>query len=252
MGKKSGSNRLKRQIMPVFWQVPRKAYRFALRPIGGPHPINRCYPLGILLRDVLRVVKSMREAEKILHNGYVYVDGVKRFDVHFPLGLMDVVELQPLKKVYRLVPRDGFILKPIEIVEKEGGGEEEKERGMKICKVINKSTVKGGKIQYTLHDGRNILVDGSSSSKLDGIAVNDSILIRIPEQEVRDVVKIEKDTLALIIAGENAGTIGRVIEVKKGTITLPKRVVLESDAKRLEIPIDIVMAIGRERPLLNI
>ncbi len=243
MGKKSGSNRLKRQVMPAFWQVPRKAYRFAVRPIPGPHPIERCYTLGILLRDVLKVAKSMREAEKILHNGYVYVDSVKRFDIKFPIGLMDVIELQPLKKVYRLVPRDGFILKPIEI------GEGDKD--VKICKVIRKSAVKGGKIQYTLHDGRNIL-DGSSS-KLDGITVNDSILISIPDQEVKDAVKMERDALAMIIAGENAGTIGRVVEVKEGTMTLSKRIVLESDTKRrLEIPVEIVMAVGKEKPLLNI
>ncbi|MFN4336360.1 MAG: 30S ribosomal protein S4e [Candidatus Nitrosocaldus sp.] len=243
MGKKSGSNRLKRQVMPAFWQVPRKAYRFAVRPIAGPHPIDKCYPLGILLRDVLKVAKNMREAEKILHNGYVYVDSVKRFNTKFPIGLMDVIELQQLKKIYRLVPKDGFILKPIEIAEEE--------KGVKICKVINKSAVKGGKIQYTLHDGRSIL-DGVSSSKLAGITVNDSLLISIPDQDVKDVVKMEKDTLAIIIAGDNAGTIGRVIEVKEGTMTLSKRVVLESDTKRLEIPVDIVMAVGKERPLLSI
>lgn len=245
MGKKAGSNRLKRQMMPPFWQVPRKAYRFAIRPIPGPHPIDRCYPLGVLLRDVLKVVSNMRETEKVLHNGYVYVDGVKRYDVHFPVGLMDVVELQPLKKVYRLVPRDGLILKPIEIAE---GEEMEKEKNLKICKVVRKHTVKGGKIQYTLHDGRNILDD----PKLNGITINDSIFIKVPGQEVIDTVKMEKEALALITAGDNAGITGRIVEVKEGTITLPKRVVVESDSKRLEIPADIVIAIGRERPLLSI
>ncbi|MEM3103399.1 MAG: 30S ribosomal protein S4e [Candidatus Nitrosocaldus sp.] len=243
MGKKSGSNRLKRQMMPAFWQVPRKAYRFAIRPIPGPHPIDRCYPLGILLRDVLKAVSNIREAERVLHNGYVYVDGVKRYDIHFPVGLMDVVELQPLKKVYRLLPMDGFILKPVEIT-----GEGENEKNLKICKVINKLSVKGGRIQYTLHDGRNIL-DGS---RFDGITINDTMLIKVPEQEVIDLVNMEKGALAIIIAGDNAGTIGRIVEVKEGTITLPKRVVMESDGKRLEIPVDIVMAIGRERPLLSI
>ncbi|GBC73237.1 hypothetical protein HRbin04_00633 [archaeon HR04] len=242
MGKKAGSNRLKRQIMPAFWQVPRKAYRFAVRPIPGPHPIGRCYPLGILLRDVLKVVSNMREAEKVLHNGYVYVDGVKRYGIHFPVGLMDVVELQPLKKAYRLVPRDGLILKPVEIAE----GEMEMEKNLKICKVVGKHTVKGGRIQYTLHDGRNIL------DRLNGITIDDSVLIKVPGQEVIDTVKIEKGALALITRGDNAGTTGRIVEVKEGTITLPKRVVVESDSKRLEIPADIVIAIGRERPLLSI
>lgn len=252
MGKKAGSNRLKRQVMPAFWQVPRKAYRLAVRPIPGPHPIDRCYPLGVLLRDVLKVTSNMREAEKVLHNGYVYVDGVKRHDIHFPVGLMDVVELQPPKKVYRLVPRDGLILKPVEIAEgerekeKEMEMEREREKNLKICKVVSKHTVKGGRIQYTLHDGRNIL------DRLNGITVNDSILIKVPGQEVIDTVKMEKGALALITVGDNAGTTGRIVEVKEGTITLPKRVVVESDSKRLEIPADIVIVIGRERPLLSI
>ncbi|MCS7141099.1 MAG: 30S ribosomal protein S4e [Candidatus Nitrosocaldus sp.] len=243
MGKKAGSNRLKRQSMPAFWQVPRKGDRFAVRPIPGPHPMDRCYPLGILLRDLLKVVRSMREAEKVLHAGYVHVDGVRRSDVHFPIGLMDVVELQPLKKVYRMVPKDGFILKPVEVSEGE--------RNLKICKVVNRSTVRGGRMQYTLHDGRSILMD-VPAGKLDGITTHDSILIRLPGQEIVDAVRMDRGALALITAGDNAGTIGRVLEVKEGTITLPRRVVIESSSRRLEVPVDSVIAVGRERPLLSI
>lgn len=244
MGKKAGSNRLKRQMMPVFWQVPRKAYRFAVRPIPGPHPMDRCYPLGILLRDVLKVVNNMREAEKVLSYGYVYVDGVRRFDIHFPLGLMDVIELQPLNKAYRLVPKDGLILKPVELA---GDGEEKR---LKICKVKRKTTVKGGRIQYTLHDGRNIL-DGSAG-RLDGITVNDSILIRLPEQEVIDAVRMDNGALVMITAGENAGLIGRIVDMKHGTVTLPKRIIVESDSRRLEVSTDSAIVIGRDRALISI
>ncbi len=240
MAKKSGSTKLKRQLAPAFWQISRKEKRFALTVSPGPHPTTTSYPLGILLRDVLRVANTMREVRKTLHAGEVKVDGVVRRNASFPVGLMDVVEVQALGKSYRLVPKNGLIVTPVEIP-----GEE---KSVKLCKVTKKATMRGNKLQYGLHDGRT-LIDGEQKQKL---AVNDTCLLTVPEQGVKDTVRLEKGALALVISGENAGAMGTIQEIKPGTFILPKRLILKLRERMVELPVHMVMAVGTEKPLINL
>lgn len=237
MGKVSGSKRLKRQMAPAFWQMPRKEKRFAVKPSLGPHPSSVSYPLGILLRDVLKVVKTIREAKWVLTSGSVLVDGVARRDVHFPVGLMDVIEVPSLDKAYRMVPKDGAIVAPIEIPKEE--------KNLKLCKVTNKMTVSGKKLQYGLHDGRTLLGVQKAS-------VNDTLLLTVPEQKVTDTVKIEKGSTVIVTSGHDAGVTGKVQEIRAGTFILPKRVLLAFKDKSIELPVYMVMAIGVEKPLVRV
>jgi small subunit ribosomal protein S4e len=241
MGKKGGLNRLKRQLAPAFWEVPRKGYRFALKPIPATHPIARCYPLGILLRDIFNIAPTMREVEKVVKQGNVLIDGVKRYDVHFPVGLMDVIEIPLLKKAYRLVPKDGVELRPIEISDDE--------KGLKLCKIIRKQKVKGDRIQYTLHDGRNILQSNNNFN------THDTLLIKVPGQEVIDAVRLQNNTLALVTGGANVGMLGSILEVKEGNFTLPKRVTIKdlNNNKHVELPVNLVIAVGGSgKPLIRV
>ncbi len=240
MGKKGGSNRLKRQLAPAFWEIPRKDSRFVIKPIPATHPISSCYPLGILLRDILHIASTIREIEKVVKHGNILIDGVKRYDVHFPVGLMDVIEMPLLNKAYRLVPKDGVELRPIEI---DGG-----EKGLKLCKIIRKQKVKGGMLQYTLHDGRNLLQDNNS------LNVNDTLLIKIPGQEIVDTVKLQSNTLALVTGGANVGMLGNVLEVREGNFTLPKRIVMKDTAsdKHIELPVNLVIVVGSGKPLIRV
>src|ERR671930_2776825 len=93
MGKKGGDTRVKRQMAPTFWVIKRKESQFVQRVKPGPHPRRRAYPLGMVLRDVLKVASTMHEAERILNAGKVKVDGMVRHDSNLAVGLMDVVEL---------------------------------------------------------------------------------------------------------------------------------------------------------------
>ncbi len=240
MGKKGGSNRLKRQIAPAFWEIPRKDYRFVLRPIPATHPINRCYPLGVLLRDIFNIASTMREVEKVVKQGNVLIDGVKRYDIHFPVGLMDVIEMPLLKKAYRLVAKDGVELRPIEVSDNE--------KSLKLCKIVRKQKVKEGKIQYTLHDGRNIIQNNNN------LNTHDTLLIKVPGQEVIDTVKLQNNTLTLVTGGANVGMLGNILEVKEGNFTLPRRVVIKDLAsdKHVELPLNLVIAVGSGKPLIRV
>jgi small subunit ribosomal protein S4e len=56
----------------------------------------------------------------------------------------------------------------------------------------------------------------------------------------------------LVIQGENAGRIGKIEEIKNGMFSLPKRTVVNFGDRSVELPIDIVMPIGTDSPLLEV
>ena len=237
MGRMGKDTRMKRQTVPAFWQIGRKEKRFALAINPGTHSIERAYPLGIVLRDILKAVTTMREAKHVTTAGDIKIDGVVRKDVNFPVGLMDVIELLSVDKNYRMVPKDGLIVKPIEIPKEE--------KALKLCKVTRKLTAKDKKLQYGFHDGRTLIDEHKMN-------VNDTCLISVPEQKVTNTIKLEKGSTALVISGENAGTVGKVEEIREGTFILPKRVLVALEDRKVELPIDMVMAVGADKPLIKI
>lgn len=234
MGKKSI---MKRQAAPAFWEIPRKGKRFSPRASPGTHPSSLSYPLGVVLRDVLKVVNSMREVEHILNSGDVKVDGVVRRDPHFPVGLMDVIELVPMKKSFRMLPKDGVIVRLVEIPDDE--------KAVKLCKVMRKVSTKGDKLQYGFHDGRTMIDDLK-------LSVHDSCLLSVPEIKVNEKLKLEEGSSALVISGENAGVIGKVQEIREGTFILPKRVLMGFEHRQVELPVDMIMVVGKDKPLIRI
>lgn len=183
----------------------------------------------------------MREVRRVVNSGEVKVDGLVRRDVNFPVGLMDVIEIPALEKFYRMVPKNGLIVAPIEIPKEE--------KDVKLCKVTRKVTTSGNKQQYGLHDGRTF-VDGEKEQQK--LSVNDTCLLKVPEQTVTGTVRLEKGSMALVIRGDNAGAMGAVQEIKPGTFILPKRVVLALKDRMVELPVHMVMAVGVEKPLINL
>ncbi|MCS7116625.1 MAG: S4 domain-containing protein, partial [Nitrososphaerales archaeon] len=143
MGHMGGQRRTKRSKAPAYWPIPRKRYQFTITTSPGPHPKDWSYPLAVLVRDVLKLVKTYREAKASIKEGNFIIDGVVRTSPNFPVGLMDVVSIPPISKIFRLLPTPKSPLEAIEVPEVE--------KNLKLCKVKTKTTVKGGAIQYGLH-----------------------------------------------------------------------------------------------------
>jgi small subunit ribosomal protein S4e len=235
---KGGSNRTKRQMAPRFWAIQRKSSQFVMTTKPGPYSKDSSYPLGILLRDILKVASTMEEAKSILKEGKVRVDGVTRRDAHFGVGLMDIVELVPAGEHYRLVPNNSRLLVPIQITENE--------KNMKLVKIRSKVLNRKGVLQYGFHDGKTLI----TSEKY---FVDDSCLIQLPEVKILKHIPLVEGCKAIIIDGENAGKIGSIQEIKSGNFSLPKRVLFtSSDEKVVELPADLVMSIGNEATELKV
>lgn len=236
MGKKGGDTRVKRQMAPTFWAIKRKESQFIQRVNPGPHPKYRAYPLGMILRDVLRVSSTMHEAERILNAGKVKVDGIVRYDSNLAVGLMDVIELAT-GQAYRMVPKDSALLDSIAI--------EDSEKGVKLVKLTSKTIIKGKKTQYGFHDGKTLISDQQ-------LRVGDTCVIDLPKVQVKNHIAFEKGSTALIITGENAGRIGKIEDIQDGIFSLPKRALVSYEDKSVELPVEMVMVVGKDKPVIKV
>ena len=237
MGKKGGRNRIKRLAAPRSWDIPRKSDRFVFKPVPGPHSIAASYPLGVVIRDLASMANLSKELKLMMKSGRVLVDGKERHTPRFPVGLFNVISVPLEGADFRLVPTPkGLWLARV------GADEATK----KLCSVNTKTKVKGGHIQYGLHDGRSILDD-----KI-GLSPGDSVLIEVPSQKVLGQAKLAKGSLGLVLTGERAGQLGKIDEVKKGTITREKMVRISLPSGDAEIPSRLVFPVGVEAPMITV
>lgn len=226
--------KLKRLAAPAFWKIPRRGEKkkYAISPRPGPHPKERCIPLGIIIRDYLKLAENLREAKKI----DIKVDGKRRKDLKFPVGLMDVLEVG--EKFYRVVPdsKDYLVLKEV------------KDGNIKLLQVKGKTYVKGNKIQIHFHDGRNLLINKNE----DKFKTGDVVVWNFIENKIIDIIKLEKGNIVIVTHGRNVGKIGIVekVEIKKSLEE--NTVFINSEGKKIEIPLDYCFPIGREKPIIEI
>jgi len=233
----AGSKKLKRQMAPQFWGITRKSKRFVITIKPGPHKKSHAIPSAVFLRDTLKIVTSLREAKTSIYSGKIKIDGVVRKSLHHAIGLMDVVELENVPDIYRLVPTEEKLLKPIKI--------NESEKTKKLVRVVSKTTINKGKLQIGFHDGRSIISDSK-------VSVGDTCLIQIPEVKILEVIKLEAGCQGLVTRGNNVGQIGKIETIEEGTFILPKRVILALGNRKIEIPADIIMPIGKEEPIIQL
>ena len=231
------SRHLKRLLAPKFWKIEKKKSKWVVRPSPGPHPLNECIPLLVLVRDILKLVENASEGKKIIKRGEILVDGKVRKDPKFPAGLFDVISIPRIDKNYRVVPtKEG-----LELVEID---KEEKDK--KLCKIVGKNLVKKGKIQLHLHDGKNILVESNEYS------THDSILIELSSLKILEHLKMEKGNLGIVIRGKNRGVVAKIMEVKKGGMLEKSKVVCQKDEKEFVVLKDHFFVVGKEKPLIKV
>jgi len=237
MGNKGGRNKLKRLAAPRSWDISRKANRFVFKPLSGPHSIAASYPLGVVVRDLASMANLSRELKFMMKTGKVKVDGSERRTPRYPVGLFNVVSV-PLEGVdFRLVPSPkGLALAKVT----------SDEARTKLCSVQSKTKIRGGHIQYGLHDGRSMVDD-----KLN-LSPGDAVLIEVPSQKVIGQTKLAKGSLGLILTGDRAGQMGKIAEVKMGTISREKMVRLSLPGGEAEIPSRLVFPVGAESPMITV
>lgn len=246
MTRHAGQKVLKRLNTPKYLQIKRKHGKFFIKPAPGPHASRFCLPLLHIVRDLLQIVDNYREAKKLIGLGYFKVDGKIVRDVAYPVGLMDVLSIEKMKKFYRILPdsHHGLILHEIS----------EKESMFKLCRIIQKVTTTGGHIQLNLHDGRNILirVKDPKSPKEDVYKRMDVLKISVPEQEILKVLKFKEGSLAIIMSGKNIGQIGKILTILKRFGPKASTVSIQRNSDHTETLYDYTFIIGEDQAEINL
>ncbi len=248
MGKKGGRKHLKRKPAPRFWPIHRKELVWTAKPKPGPHSGSQCIPLMLIIRDILRLAETQKEAKTIISQGKIKVDGKIQREERFPVGLMDVISIPAIEKAYRVLPSEkGLILHPIDKEEAE----------FKLCRIENKNRVKGGHVQLNLHDGRNVLVelDDPKNPEEDIYRTLDVLKLRVPDQEILEHTNLAEGVPAIIIAGKNVGRHGNIVafEERPGQKRRNLLATIEDkDGNRFQTIIDLVFAVGDKKSWISL
>ncbi len=229
--------RLKRAASPRTWPVPRKGTKWVQRPSPGPHPQEECLPVLLVLRDLLKVVRSQREARLLLREGKVRVDGKVVKDPARGLGLMDVLSLGSSPgQDYRVLKDKRGKLRLLPIPHAEAS--------FKLGRVRGKHTVPGGQVSLALHDGRNVLVAPNTEFR-----VGDTVRLELPGQRVLERLPLAAQALAYIAGGSHVGELARVERVEVLTSSQANRIHFKEGFFTIK---DYVFVVGQERPQVTL
>jgi small subunit ribosomal protein S4e len=247
LGKKGKTARLKRKPAPRFWPIHRKELPWIVKPSSGSHSLESCLPLTLVLRDILGVAQTRKEAKMILSEGKVLVDGTIRRKDDFPVGLMDVISMPQADKYYRVMPsHKGLVLNPIS----------KEEANFKLIRVEDKTTVKNG-VQIAFHDGSNMLVKVADIKKPIEVAYEtfDILKVTYPDKQVVSTLKTKEGNLAIITGGKNIGKQGKIVEIEKTEAKKRRQalvVIEDANGVRYQTILDFIFSIGENEPLIGL
>ncbi len=225
-------NHLKRIPSPRTWLIDRKENTFITRPKPGAHSMESSLPLGVILRDFIKYASTTREAKKLLNSKEVLIDGKRKKDHRLPVGIFDVISFPSLKKDFRVVldKKGRIMIKEISSIESK----------IKPCKIVGK-TMLSKKLQLNLHDGRSVLVEKDFKCK-----VNDTVLIELPTQKVKEVFELKEGALVYLIKGKRSSDSGVLKEIKGDDV------VYQKDNQDIEAPKKYVFILGNKKPCVDV
>ncbi len=193
------SKHMKRLTAPTSWPVSRKKHVWVTKQTPGAHAIDRSMPLLVLLRDLAGYCDTAREARRIIGERKVLVDGKVATHFKAPVGVMDVVSFPDSKEHFRLLLDRLGHFRLMRITPEEAK--------WKLVRIENKTTIKDGRTQLNLHDGRNIVLDKNVRR------TGDTLKISIPDQKILGVHEFKVGSTAYLTGGTHIGQFGTVEEL---------------------------------------
>tara|TARA_Y100000310_G_scaffold167856_1_gene167803 strand:- start:12599 stop:13330 length:732 start_codon:yes stop_codon:yes gene_type:complete len=201
---KMGKNHLKTLAAPKTWPLKRRLRKYVLRPYPGPHNLRFSMPLNVILRDLINISENTKETKKILFSKNVLVDGKRRKEVKFPVGIFDCISIKETNQNFRIILNEKGKLDFIEI--------KDEENSIKPSKIIGKTMMKNSKIQLNLNDGKNITLDKGDQK------VGDTLILSLPDWNISKHLKLEKNAIVFFTGGKHIGSTGTVEEIRGSKI----------------------------------
>lgn len=219
-------NHIKRIAAPNTWNLARKAEKFSMKQRPGKK-IEYSLPLGYVLRDLLGLALTAKEAQYLVQNKTIEVNGRRVKELRYPIMLMDVVLIKDLAKAFRM--------------SLDGNGKlvmKETEELAKPSKIMGKTTIKSGKTQLNLFDGSNTITEKKD------LSVGDSVILG-GKGEIKSHIKMESGCQIFLIGGKHVGTTAKLIEVKSETI------VFEHGKGKFETSKEYAYPIGKDKAVIH-
>jgi small subunit ribosomal protein S4e len=229
-------SKLKRLAAPGFWPIKRKVSKYSISLKPGPHSNKTSIPLGIVVRDMLHYSETLAETKKILNSRQIKIDNTLRKGYNFPVGLMDVISAG--NEYYRIIPSKNTL--SLQKISKD-------ESNIKLRQLKNKKDVSKGKTQLNFHDGTNILVSDAAEYRTGDVLVFD-----IEGKTIKDVIKMEKNSVVVVIQGNNRGTVGKIKEIVVVKGSQPNKVFIKTKDREIEIPQNYIFVLGKEKPVISL
>lgn len=221
---------MKTLTAPVSWPVKRKTSKFVIRPNPGKL-FKYSLPLSIVFKNLLKYCKTQKEVKAILQDNEVLINGIRRKDSKYPLGLMDVLMFSNTKEQFRLILGTNKKLFLLKLTPEQAK--------FRIVKIIGKSVLGKEKIQLNLFDGTNILVKKSEHK------VGDSIIIDF-KNSIQKHLSMEKGAYVFLISGKHVGEHGQVRDINQNMIKI------KTNDSEFETPKEGTYIIGKTKPEINL
>ena len=237
MAKMGSRKHLKRYKAPKTWPIHPKEDTWTVKPSAGSHAIVDSIPLTLVIRDILKLADNSREAKRIINSGNVLVDGRVIKDYKFPVGFQDIIEIPKTEECYRvLLDRKGRL--QLSLIS---------ENDKKLAKIVNKTTIKGGKTQLNLHDGKNIIIEENDYS------VGDVVDLTLPNLEISEVYPLDVGATVLVTGGKHTGELGTVSEIIENKSSNPNTIIIENSAKDEFLTLkDYAFVVGSDAPSISL
>jgi len=228
----------KRLAAPISYPIARKPFKFTFHGDGGAHSIKIGIPLGLIIRDHLKLVRNLKELKNILNKKQVFVDGKPITSPRRIVGPNDILSIPSINAYYRLTPwvgRRKIKVLPIE----------EKESHWKLSVITNIRTIRGKKTQLNLNDGRNILIKPDESP--DKYSTKGTLKIELPSQKIIDFYPFELNSPLLIVKGTNTGLSGNLQYLEKRIGKNRSIAIVESGEDRIITAMENIIIIGKDK-----
>lgn len=230
------SDHLKRLNAPDSWHIAKKTNIFITKTAPGAHNAN-AMPVAVWLRDAMSLARNMKEVKQILNQNDVIINGRACRDPKMGIGIFDVIALPKMGKYYGVIRDVKGRHKTVEI--------DAESAQSRLCKIQNKTTISGGRVQLNLRYGANLIADNTYKP-------NDSIVISLKPEDRFKILEhfpFAIGNLAMIIGGRHSGKIGRIVEIIKTPGSVPNRIILEDEATKTQFDtiIPYIYIVGKEK-----
>jgi small subunit ribosomal protein S4e len=224
-------NHLKVLVAPKTWPIERKCRVWVTRPNSGAHKLQNSLSLNTVLKDILNLAETRKEVNYILSNQQVLVDGKRRKDKSFAIGLMDTLALPLIQKYYRMSLNSRGKICLVDISEHESK--------VKPVKILNKTYVKG-RLNLNTDDGRNIIADKESYK------TGNTLLIELPGQKIHKQISLKKGAQIFLTGGKHLGEVGKVEDIQN------IHIIFKTHSKIVKTLTKYALAIGEDQPEVKV